>query len=383
MQGKKEVMLVKVKRWGKLLLLCFCPAIIIKIRQHLRIYEKFIIDDIKSHVKLPLRKRLWGWRHGYPSKYIALYNLNNSNKHRYLPDMLYQAAHPINGMFSNLIDNKLNLYYTLSEFRERLPAYYLLLYRNEIIPLGGHSGTFPHEKTEILLDLCREKGKLAMKRLADSLGEGFYMMSFDNGGFQWNGMPISEQELKSKCRNLENYLITEYVQQHQYARSLYPNTTNTLRIVTVRDYDEHKSHIAWTLQRIGRTISIPVDNVAKGGLVCEVNIQSGEIGPGLSYRENSQQPIWHGRHPDTGAQIAGIVISNWQEIRSAILKMADSLAMVPYMGWDVVIIEDGFKVLEINSLPHIDSVQFFKPLLDDERIRRFYAMHIPSLREGC
>jgi len=56
--------------------------------------------------------------------------------------------------------------------------------------------------------------------------------------------------------------------------------------------------------------------------------------------------------------------------------------MVPYMGWDVVITEAGFKVLEINSLPGISLVQFFKPLLDEERIRKFYTMHIPSLRSG-
>ena len=62
--------------------------------------------------------------------------------------------------------------------------------------------------------------------------------------------------------------------------------------------------------------------------------------------------------------------------------MANNLAMVPYMGWDVVITEAGFKVLEINSLPGINLIQFFKPLLAEERIRRFYVRHIPSLRSA-
>jgi len=273
-----EFMSAQARRYGKLLLLCICPAIFLKIRQRLWIWEKLIIKDIKSPVKLPLLKRLWAWRHGCSSKFMLRFNLNNNNKDRYLPDMTYKAAHPINGMFSTLIDNKLNLYFTPRDYREHLPAYYLLIYRNEIISLDGRSRGMDREGPEIILDLCREKGKLAMKRLVGSFGAGFYMISFDVGGFQWNGKPISEQELKTKCLSLENYLLTEYVQQHQYARLFYPNTTNTLRIMTPRDHDVHESFIIRVLQRIGTSRSTThADHVALGGMACDVNIQSGEI----------------------------------------------------------------------------------------------------------
>jgi hypothetical protein len=379
--GKSKVILGKAKTWGKLVLLCFCPAIILKIRQRFRVYEKLIIRDLKSPVKVPLLKRLWAWKHGYPSKCIPLYGLNSNNAHRYLPDALYETAHPINGQFTSLIDSKLALFFTLGEFREHLPAYYLLLNRDEIINLGPHSRPVPREEIGIILDLCRKKGNLAMKRVAGTFGAGFYKLSFSNGCFQLNGVQIAGPQLSNICRNLDNYLITEYVQQHQYARQFYPNTTNTLRIMTARNYDMHESFVIRVLQKMGTSKSAsPADQVALGGIACEVNIESGEIGPAVTFSQDTQQPIWYDRHPDTGTQIAGTLIPNWKEIRSKVLAIADHLAMVPYMGWDVVVTEEGFKVLELNSLPGIELVQFFRPLLDEEKTRRFYELHVPLLR---
>lgn len=373
----------RAKRLVRPLLLCVIPAIILEMRHRFWKYEKFITEDMKSQVKLPLLKRLWAWRRGYSSKCIPLYGLNDKNAHLYLPDIHHEAAHPINGMFSTLIDNKLNLRFTLSDFREHLPAYYLLLYRNEIIPLDGHSRVLPREDTKVILDLCREKGKIAMKRLADAFGAGFCVISYDSGIFKWNGTTVSEMDLESKLRGLTDYIVVEYVQQHSYARSFYPMTANTLRIMTARDYNAHETFIIGVMQKIGTSKSKNfTDHVALGGMACAVDIESGEIGPGVSFIEDSQEPVWHERHPDTGTQIKGTLIPGWKEIRSKILKIADTLAVVPYMGWDVIITEDGFKVLEINSLPGINLIQFFKPLLADERTRRFYSMHIPAIRNS-
>jgi hypothetical protein len=299
----------KAWSWGKLMLLCFCPAIILKIKQRISKYKPFIMKELRSSAKMPLRKRFWAWKRGFLSDSIALYGLNNDNVHRYLADMPYRFAHPLNGMFSNLIDDKLNVYFALGAFREYLPVYYLLILRNEIITLDSHRQAMPLKQTKTILDLCREKGRLAMKPLAGSLGEGFLMMSFDGIRFHLNGNPIEERELQDKCRSLDHYIVTEYIQQHPYAQALFPHTTNTLRILTMRDYSTHESFIACVRQRIGRITSIPVDNFHRGGMVCAVDDESGELGPGVSIGSD-RRLIWHEGHPDTGVPIAGAFVSN-------------------------------------------------------------------------
>lgn len=373
-----DIMLKRAKRWVKLLLLCFCPAIVLKIKKRIKKYDELIVQEKNLPVKVHLLRRLWAWRRGFLSESTVLYSLNRDNVHRYLADAPYIFAHPINGMYSTLIDSKLSLYFTLGEFRKYLPIYYFLLVRNEIVPLDGPGRPMPRDSTDAILDLCREKGRLAMKAAAGALGEGFYAIAFDGGNFRLNGKPIEETELRRKCQGLNDYIITEYVQQHPYAESFFPQTTNTLRILTVRDYDAHEPFIACVRQRVGRSCSIPVDNWHMGGMAFAVDVESGEIGRGASFHRNSEL-IWHERHPQTDVPITGTVVPNWKEIRAKILEMANRLPMVPYMGWDVVVTSEGFKVLEINSLPGLDIVQLHQPVLDDERLRRFYALHIPSL----
>jgi hypothetical protein len=56
--------------------------------------------------------------------------------------------------------------------------------------------------------------------------------------------------------------------------------------------------------------------------------------------------------------------------------MAEQLAFLPYLGWDIAIAPDGgFRVVEINSNTDINILQIAKPLLSDERLRRFYEFH--------
>jgi hypothetical protein len=149
-------MLERIKRWAKLVLLCLCPAIIYKLWQYIKHYKPLIMHEIKSPVKVPLGKRLWAWKRGFFSENTELYGLNDDNVHRYLSDDAYQSAHPINGWFSTLIDDKINLYFTLGAFHEHLPFYHLFLHKNEIIRLDGCGDAMPQEQIDIILDLCRE-----------------------------------------------------------------------------------------------------------------------------------------------------------------------------------------------------------------------------------
>jgi len=362
-------------------MLCICPAIIYKQWQNLKKYNYIINHERKSPLRVPLLKRLIAWKRGFLSERMVIYDLDKLVANRYLADISYWRAHPYNGMYSSLIDSKLNLHFTLFRFRQHLPVYYYLLTRNEIIPFNCSASVTSQDKTDILLALCQEKGKLAIKPVAGTRGEGFFGVFFNDKRFFLNGKPIEESELNRKLRTLENYIVTEYIRQHPYADEFFQLTINPIRILTLRDYDDHVAFVARAVQRIGTSRTLPVPLWTSGSLLCNVDVNSGRIGPGAAYPHNSKI-VWHERHPDTGAPIAGEVVPHWKNITSRIVEMADSLAMVPYMGWDIVVTEDGFKVMEINSLSDIDMYQIHKPLLEDERIRRFYAMHISSLRSS-
>jgi hypothetical protein len=203
-------------------------------------------------------------------------------------------------------------------------------------------------------------------------------MAFADGRFELDGRPVSELELRDVCDGLEDYIVTEFVQQHSYADVWYPETTNTLRILTIRDYEAHGAFVARAVQRIGRASTVPVDNWSQGGLGCSVDVATGVLGPGVPFPKDTRI-VRHDYHPDTKAPITGTEIPHWPLVTGKVMEMSDHLGMVPYLGWDVVVTADGFRVLEINHLSDIDVFQIHSPLLDDERVRRFYAEYTPTL----
>ena len=66
---------------------------------------------------------------------------------------------------------------------------------------------------------------------------------------------------------------------------------------------------------------------------------------------------------------------HWDTVRETLLNIANSHKYISYVGWDIVITEDGFKILEINGNPDVNLMQVHKPLLTDERVQRFFQFY--------
>jgi len=371
MSHKKDMMIERAKRWGKLVLLCVLPAIILKIRQRIWKYERFIIQEIKSPVRLSLLKRLWAMKHGFYSDHILFYGLNKDNIHRYMPDFIHDSfLHPINARFSGMIDDKLQLPFLLKDFPEYVTDYHYLIYDSEMIDLSGLGRNTEAYDPGRLLSLLRDKGNLIIKPLSGQGGENVLRIEANGGSFYINGNRYNESDALRCLMNREGYIVCQFVHQHQYANDLYSSTTNTIRFITMRDYETHKAFIGACFHRVGTLQSIPVDNFGQGGLLCSIDMESGIIGRALAKRADGGVQFLD-KHPDTGVPISGQIIPSWDYIKSEVLRIADFLAFIPYMGWDIVITSNGFKVLEINSLPTL-LWQIHNPICDNPRAKAFY-----------
>jgi hypothetical protein len=85
--------------------------------------------------------------------------------------------------------------------------------------------------------------------------------------------------------------------------------------------------------------------------------------------------VTHATHPDTGTPIEGAVVSGWPAVRDGIVALATRLPFLPYVGWDVVVTDEGYQVIEGNRRPDVNLLQVHRPLLADPRVRRFYERH--------
>jgi hypothetical protein len=121
-------------------------------------------------------------------------------------------------------------------------------------------------------------------------------------------------------------------------------------------------------------MSAPIDNWSAGGLSTEVDLTDGTLGKGARY-PFSGTVQWYSSHPDTGAQIEGQSIPHWEAIQDGVLKLAEQYSHLPYLGWDVVPTENGFKIIEANDCTDVDLLQVHRPLLAEKQTREFLAQH--------
>ena len=146
-----------------------------------------------------------------------------------------------------------------------------------------------------------------------------------------------------------------------------------MRVLTMWDIERDEPFIVYAAHRFGRPASSPTDNYSRGGVISLVDLETGVLGPAYS-DHGRREPVWYRDHPDTGARIEGLELPEWDGFVNGLLELCREMSYIPYVGWDIVLTEGGITVVEGNNYPDV-TFQFFFPLLEDERIRRFYEHH--------
>jgi hypothetical protein len=167
-------------------------------------------------------------------------------------------------------------------------------------------------------------------------------------------------------------IVTTVVQQHGYAAAIYPDSANTIRILTAWDYDRQDVFIAAAAHRFGSTRSGFVDNWSSGGLAAGIDLETGRLGRGIRKPTVDRSRARYSAHPDTGAPIEGVLIPRFDEMCVDLLRVARQFPR-RYVGWDVVMTPESWTYLEANHIPALSLFQFHRPLLLDTRLRTYFT----------
>jgi hypothetical protein len=330
-------------------------------------YQDFFLNK-----KTSFKEKLWTQRRGFLSDKIAFYGLTEENYRNYLSDFDYWKLHPINGGFSHWIDDKLTTKLILHPFSEYLPEYYYHLVNKEIFKLMDCPGNFGNDMSDII-SLLKEKKFLAAKLIGGIGGKGFVKLAFENGSFFINDNLVPEEQtiqlINELLKSKTGYLLTEYVKTHPALAKFWSYSANSLRIKIFRE--SHKKPVIFRpVVRFGTTRSGLVDNTASGGIFCEIDPTSGLFKGGVIFTGNKPEKLVH--HPDTLLELEG-QIPFWHQVLGTMFEICDYLPQLIYMGFDIVVTESGYKIIEINSLPTIEFGQCEEPILKDEKTSIFFT----------
>lgn len=332
-------------------------------------------ENVRSY-SMPWWKRLWCYRHGFYSFSGIIYGLDRHNVDRYLSDLARRKATSINQAHWKVAQLKLAFNQVLSHTHPRLLTDIVATVQDgEVYPLPSSKSTA--ESVEELVDELPSDSTLVAKPAGGWAGEGIFSLGRLEDGFTLDGEPVPRDAVEAKLGDLDGYLLEQVVTQAAYASEIYPNSTNTIRIVTMIDPDTREPFVAAAVHRFGTDESRPVDNWSAGGVCSDVDIDTGLMGPATA-KPKSGSPTFVSDHPDTGAPIDGTVVPSWETIREEVLAVADTYQHLwRYLGWDVVVTDDegSIAVIEANARPMVDLNQVHEPLLDDARVRRFYRHH--------
>jgi len=327
-------------------------------------------EDIFSNKKTTITQKIWAHKRGFFSDRIAYLGLTDQNFTDYLSDFDYFWLHPINGAYGYWIDDKLTIKYILQPFGEYLPEYYYHVYNGEILRLMDCPDGYGQTTREVI-NLLKAKGVLAAKLVSGSGGEGFYKLAHEDHGYFVNNLPSNEEEVQELIgtwleKNKEEYLITEYIFEHREMQKIYKEAPGTLRILVTRE----------RLQSPGILFAKHFFPTRKTGLTtngktvaCNVDICTGCFSDGITFVDSRVIDCKY--HPDTNVLLEG-TLPNWGLISEKIVEICKSIPQVRYMGFDMIITNDGFKIIEINSFPGIGVNQHYCPHLKEDTSKYFY-----------
>lgn len=315
----------------------------------LKNWRRDTIYDLLFYRDESINKKIWAHRRGFLSWRIKQYDINKNNLSDFLSDREYRKLRPINNDCLKWLYDKVTMRYVLDGKKEYLPEYYFhLIFRNgnqSIVGLQDLPLQYG-DNMQSIFDLVREKEVLICKPTEGSHGDGVLRLEYKNNSLYLNRKKHTQDEIKNVLVKLEkDYVITEYVQMHEDLKKFYRDTTYTLRVMVINK-NGLNPWIADAYLRIASDKTGVTDNVSSGGICAKVSTVNGEILCPEQIINHKIEPMKI--HPDTKEEICGFV-PNWDIVTKGIISISRYIPQLEYLGFDIVITDKGFKVLEINT----------------------------------
>ena len=141
----------------------------------------------------------------------------------------------------------------------------------------------------------------------------------------------------------EPYVLQPTLKNHPDVAPLSLGGLATARMVTVmRDGDGPHLLVASLRMPTGDS---HVDNFAAGGIAAGIDLERGVL-TRASAKDIHRDGLRH--HPDTGGDILGRQLPDWEQARALVLKAHATLPHIQTVGWDVAWGPDGPTVVEGN-----------------------------------
>ncbi len=153
--------------------------------------------------------------------------------------------------------------------------------------------------------------------------------------------------LLSSVLGADALIFESVVHQTKQFAAFNESSVNTVRFMTTL-WPDGSARVIATWLKIGRAGKC-VDNAGRGGNVdAAIDVETGRIYNVVQF-EGWRKTKDIERHPDSNAQLEGVVIENWRAISEEVKKYQQAFPYCKAAGWDIAITDDGPMVVEVND----------------------------------
>lgn len=342
-------------------------------------FTKFWIREFKTLTPMPLMARLQMWAKGFFS--AAWYRYEFYKK-------VNQTSDYVTDYQENLIASKINKKIVSIYVDDKV--IFPLFFKN-FCPVVENYAFINNKKlipqaTEVIFknfddvwDHIKTKRDIIIKPIGGSRGGkvNVFKNAPDPQKIYINGTLSDRESFKAYASDLDFNIVCPMIYQSDYSKRFYPETTNTIRLLTMIDPVTNEAFIAHAVQRIGTKHSYPVDNFAVGGITVNIDLETGVLGQGSYIIPTESQKVWYTHHPENNEPITGTIIPHWETIKKTMLEVANAVSFLKIIGWDLIVLENekGFVLLEGNNGPCFKVHQLHGGFNRDPRIKKFMTFH--------
>lgn len=325
----------------------------------IRLVKKIIRDPL-TYQYLPTRFVPY-WLRGFSTEQILYYDLNKDNWRFYSPEIFrYRFTIATNKHVWPILHDKLFFEHFMSA---RLP-----IVRSRFFVVAGrfHANQPDYSFSDFEKEV--EAGmEFVIKPAQGGGGQGLLFLTSDPDGFKINGDRKELSDLPAIIGSLDYHLIYPLIKSHPKLKEIFPASVNTLRVTAYVDINGSPRLFAPIL-RVGTSQSAPADNFSQGGLFASIGIDSG-ICEQTFIRELNGKTKKISAHPESSQKIVGLEIPFWNEIKRTILDFHRDYPSFDLVGWDILIGEKRFYVIEGNHNPEIRMPLIVKNLNQETDLR--------------
>lgn len=296
---------------------------------------------------------------GFTIDQYTLYNFKRNDSQNYITELERWKSREINGDYAIVLDDKLLFYEIFNEYLS-IPKNLFWVKNNKLLNLKG--GNLSDKELEILIKKYKD---IFVKPVNSGGGIGVFKVSYEDGYFI-DSESVSFEHVVKFIKTQDNVVGSPGISQHDYSKNIYPQSINTLRILTLYDTMTNTVSIPEAIHRFGNSKTGPVDNASRGGLFSVINVNTGV----LTESKNYENEIYV-EHPDTNIKIKGTKIPGWLQVKEEVINFSEKFPYIPFMAWDIVITKDGFEVIEINASTDITFFQMWEGKRNSE-LGKFY-----------